>query len=166
MPLISIPTLKEYQRPVIDLYGVEALLDTGAFLPVVSLPAKVVEKVFSAEKILPDQHIGGIGGETSGDVYRLSDFKIGDIVYSPFDVFVPHKSRLSFPILLSATLFNGTSYTVDTEKMQLIVDTKNTSLRREFKLITLKGKLYPQIDGVLIQDTSLFLNDALLGVFS
>ena len=52
MAQITIPMLKDYQRPVVELYGLEALLDTGAVIPMISLPSTVVEKVFSAKKYL------------------------------------------------------------------------------------------------------------------
>ena len=159
MAKIAIPLSAEYQRPVIELYGVEALVDTGAVIPMFSLPSIMVEKVFAGEKLLGNQYIGG---EALGDVYRLPDFKIGEITYSPLEVFVPRKGKLSFPILLSDTLFLGTSYTVDTAGSRLVIDTKDTPATREFKILSLKGKLYPQIDGVLIQDTGLLLNDAFL----
>ena len=77
---------------------------------------------------------------------------------------MPRKAKLTFPVLLSSTLFHGTSYTIDTVENRLTVDTKETSLNREFKIVSLKGTLYPQIDGIMIQDTGLLLSDMLCGL--
>ena len=162
--MFSLPLL-DFKRPVVELYGMEALIDTGALVPVISMPAKVVEKVFSAEKVnKKDLSLGGIGGRATGDVYRLPEFVFGDIRYSPFEVFVPRVAKISFPILLGATLFYNMSYTVDTVDNQFIVDIKDAPLNRRFKLLDLQGELYPQIDDTLIQDGSILIED--LAIYS
>lgn len=165
MSLLQIPLIKKYQRPIIKLYGLMALVDTGAVVPMLSLASELVEEKFHAEKILEKHMIGGIGGESYGDVYRLKDFKIGEINFSIFDAFVPYEVSLKYPILLSAPLFYGMTYGFDTVDGLFFVDTKDVSLNREFKLYELRGQLYPQIDGVLIQDTSLFLSNMPFGLW-
>ena len=73
---------------------------------------------------------------------------------------MPHEPRLKFPFLLSATLFYGMEYTLDTINGNFIVRmTDEQKFERNFKLKELRGKLYPQIDGILIQDVDSFLRD-------
>ncbi|MBR2214778.1 MAG: hypothetical protein IJ849_03340 [Selenomonadaceae bacterium] len=160
MARIEIPLIKEYQRPIIELYDEWTLIDTGAIVPIISLRPKKIIKEFSGELKKANVQVGGLGGESNGDVYQIPEFKIGEnLVYSPFEVFVPHAPFLKFPFLLSATMFYGMNYAINTMDTQFVIETGNMPLKREFKLISLKGGLYPQVDGVLVQDGSIFLVD-------
>lgn len=165
MAKIEIPTLEKYQRPIIKLYGHRALIDTGAVIPMISLEAEELQEKFAAQMILGHQFIGGIGGRSSGDVYRLSEFRIGEISFAPFDVFVPYDPLLKYPILLGAPMFYGMFYGFDTEENKFVIETKKMPLKRSFKLRELNGQLYAQIDDVLVQDTSLLLSDMPLGLW-
>ena len=169
MAVVKIPILKEYQRPVIEIYNNWALIDTGAVIPVLSMHPKKVQQDFSGEIVKEGLPIGSIGGESTGDVYRLPEFRVGGLAFSPFDVFVPRQPLMKFPILLSATMFFNMDYTIKNTMGEFIVDTGDTpeSHKIEFKLLSLKGGLYPQVDGVLIQDGGLLLADlAIPSVFS
>ena len=166
MARIEVPLLKEYQRPIVELYNDWALIDTGAVIPVLSLHPKKVEESFSGKKIKDGVRIGGFGGDSDGDVYRIPEFRIGELAYSPFEAFVPHAPLLKFPLLLSATMFYGMNYAINTIEGKFVIETGNVSLKREFKLISLKGGLYPEVDGVLVQEGSIFLVDpAITSVF-
>ena len=165
MPQITIPMLKKYQRPIIKLYGLNALIDTGAVIPMLSISAELVEEKFKATKLLEKHTIGGISGESYGDVYRLKDFKIGEITYTVFDAFVPYEPSLKYPILLGAPLFYGMFYGFDTVAGNFIIDTKEIPLVRSFKIQELRGQLLPQIDDVLIQDSSLLLSNMPCGLW-
>ena len=165
MARIAIPMLKKFQRPIIELYGFNALIDTGAVIPMFSVPVTTVKEKFSAEKILEKHSIGGIGGESYGDVYRIDEFCVGELVYAPFDVFVPIEPNLKYPILLGAPLFHGMFYGFDTTENQFIIETKEAPLRRSFKLHELRGQLFPQIDDVFIQDSSLLLSNMPFGLW-
>ena len=169
MAQIKIPLLKEYQRPIIELYDNWAMIDTGAVIPVLSMHPKKVQQEFSGKIIKEGLPIGGIGGESTGDVYRLPEFIVGGLKYSPFEVFVPRQPLMKFPILLSATMFYGMDYTVKNSTGEFVIDTGDVSdtHKIEFRLLTLKGGLYPQIDGVLIQDGGILLADlAIPSVFT
>ena len=51
-------------------------------------------------------------------------------------------------------------YTIDTINGNFIVKMNdNQNLEREFKIKDIRGKLYPQIDGILIQNIDSFLVD-------
>ena len=165
MARIEIPMLEKYQRPIIELYDFRTLIDTGAVIPMFSMQIKELQRNFAAEKLLEHHTIGGIGGETMGDVYRLEEFKIGELTYAPFDTFVPYEPSLKYPILLGAPLFHGMFYGFDTAKSKFVVETNDIPLTREFKLHELRGQLFPQIDGVFVQDSGLFLSNMPFGLW-
>lgn len=154
----SIPLNSKYARPVIELYKLPTLIDTSAIIPVVSIFPSVFEKYFDTRLILPNEHISGFGGHEKGSVYSIAEFKVGGLTFTDFEVFVPDEPRLKFPFLLSATLFHGMAYEVDTINQKFTVRMRDDQpLTREFKIREIRGELLPQIDGVLIQDADIFL---------
>lgn len=160
MKEFSIPLKKDYQRPVIELYNLPTLIDTGSVIPVFSIFPSTIEKYFETKLILENESIEGFGGKEHGSVYSIKNFKIGELIFNDFEVFVPREPRVKFPFLLSATLFYGMEYTIDTINGNFVVRMKDDqNLEREFKIRDIHGKLYPQIDGVLIQDIDSFLLD-------
>ena len=163
MKEFSIPLKKDYQRPVIELYRLSTLIDTGAVIPVFSIYPVIFEKYFESKLISDDGFIEGFGGEERGSVYSIKNFQVGELIFNDFEVFVPREPHLKFPFLLSATLFYGMEYTIDTINNNFIVRMKDEqSFEREFKIKDIHGKLYPQIDGVLIQDVDSFLRDRII----
>ena len=127
---------------------------------VFSIFPTIFEKYFESKLILKNELIEGFGGYEKGSVYSIKNFKIGELNFKDFEVFVPFNPRIRFPFLLSATLFYGMSYEIDTINEKFIVRMKDEqSFEREFKIRDLDGKLYPQIDGTLIQDIDIFLQD-------
>ena len=160
MKEFSIPLKKNYERPIIEIYNLPTLIDTGAVIPVFSILPAIFEKYFETKLILNDGFISGFGGDERGSVYSIKNFEVGKLIFKDFDVFVPREPRLRFPFLLSATLFYGMEYTFDTINGNFIVRMSDEQkFERDFKLKELHGKLYPQIDGVLIQDIDIFLRD-------
>ena len=156
----SIPLKKKYERPTIELYKLPSLIDTGAIIPVLSMFPPMIEKYFDAKLILETGFISVFGGLERGSVYSIKKFEIGDLIFNDFEVFVPNEPKIRFPFLLSATLFYGMDYEIDTINEKFIVRMKDEqSFEREFKIKDLNGKLYPQIDGTLIQDTDIILQD-------
>ena len=160
MKEFSIPMKKDYQRPVIELYKLPTLIDTGSVIPVFSIFPAVFEKYFETKLILENETIEGFGGKERGSVYSIKNFEVGELTFKDFEVFVPREPHVKFPFLLSATLFYGMEYTFDTINGNFIVRMKDEqNLEREFRIKDIHGKLYPQIDGVLIQDVDSFLLD-------
>ena len=160
MKEFSIPLKKNCERPIIELYNLPTLIDTAAVIPVFSIDPDIIAKYFETKLIVNDGFIEGFGGYERGAVYSISEFKIGELTFKNLEVFVPHEPRLKFPFLLSATLFYGMEYAFDTINGNFIVRmTDEQNFERDFKLKELRGKLYPQIDGILIQDVDSFLRD-------
>ena len=160
MKEFTIPLKKDYQRPVIEIYKLPTLIDTGSVIPVFSIFPSIFEKYFDSEMILDTGFIEGFGGIEKGSVYSIKNFEIGKLIFKNFEVFVPNEPKLKFPFLLSATLFYGMDYEFDTINEKFIVRMKDEqNFERDFKIKELNGKLYPQIDGILIQDIDIFLQD-------
>ena len=163
MKEFSIPLSNKYERPVIELYKLPALIDTGALIPVISIFPSIIDKYFDTKIILSDGHISGFGGYEKGAVYSITEFKIGELTFTDFEVFVPHRPKLNFPFLLSATLFHGMAYEFDTINQKFTVRMQDDQpLTRDFKIREIRGELLPQIDGVLIQDADIFLQPYIL----
>ncbi|MBQ7197997.1 MAG: hypothetical protein IJS29_01915 [Selenomonadaceae bacterium] len=161
MKEFSIPLKKDYERPIIELYNLPTLIDTGAVVPVFSIFPSIIEKYFETKLILENESIEGFGGKERGSVYSIKNFQVGELIFNDFEVFVPNEPRLRFPFLLSATLFYGMEYSFDTINGNFIVRmTDEQNFERDFKIKELHGKLYPQIDGILIQDVDSFLVDS------
>ena len=163
MKEFSIPLKKNYERPVIELYGLPTLIDTGSVIPVVSIFPSTIEKYFEVKLILENERIEGFGGEERGAVYSIKNFQVGELIFNDFEVFIPREPHIRFPFLLSATLFYGMEYTVDTINEKFIVRMKDEqNFERDFKIKSLRNRLYPQIDGILIQDVDSFLIDPMV----
>lgn len=158
MKEFSIPLKRKCERPVIELYKLNSLIDTGAVIPVFSIDPAIIEKFFDIKLILETGFIGGFGGSEKGSVYSIKNFEIGELKFKDFEVFVPDRPKIQFPFLLSATLFYGMDYEFDTINEKFIVRMKDDqNLERDFKIKDLNGRLFPQIDGILLQDTDMEL---------
>lgn len=155
----SLPLLKGYKRPVMMLRGLPTLIDTGAIVPVFSpstipkFTKMLMKTAFHAEIVIENKSFVGFDGPVWGDVYSIPEFHIGELVYRPFEVFVPYKSKLTHPVILSATLFDGTIYTVDSVNYSFTVRLPDGFPEsRQFHIRDLRGTLYPQIDSVLVME--------------
>jgi len=72
------------------------------------------------------------------------------------DVFVSNTRDTRYTYLLSATMFYGTNFSfnlIDKENQTFTVEIPDSiPLHRDFRIKDLDGKIYAQVDGVLIQD--------------
>ncbi len=144
---------KNYQRPVIELYGVSTIIDTGAMIPTFSLPIPLLEKAFKAKLVMEEASFGGFGGKCEGAIYSLENFQVGVLNFAPLEVFVPKIPVGNHPFLMSASMLYGTEYCFNTYESKFMVTIPDGfSLSRDFRLKYLQGELYAQIDGVLLQD--------------
>jgi len=152
MKEFALDMVPEYQQPMIYVYNMVALIDTGAIVPVFTMSKEFIEKGFNAKLLLEEAQFGSFSGEIHGSVYSVPKFKVGSFLFEPLEVFLPNEPSLHFPFLLSATMFYGFAYEFDTINNKFIVRLKdNQPLNRKFNILDLKGKLYPQVDGVLLQ---------------
>jgi len=117
MKRFSIDLLENYNRPILRIYGTTCLLDTGAVIPTFSLPMQTLKNLFNAKVILENAEIKGFGGICKGKICLLENFKIGELVFEKIEVFVPDIAVTSHPFLLSASMFVGLKYIIDTKKV-------------------------------------------------
>lgn len=153
MTRFSLDMVRGCQRPVVNVRNFDALIDTGAVIPSSSLPVPVLEELFGAKLVLAEAKISGFGGACMGKVYSLKNFALGHLNFEVLEVFVPNDRVTKYPFLLSATMFYGFEYAFDTvaAKFRLTVPS-GASLNRTFRVKDLAGRLFVQVDGVLLQD--------------
>lgn len=156
----SVNLLEEYQRPITKIDGINALIDTGAIIPTFSMPAPAVESLYGARKILDSANITGFGGSCHGKVYEMDSFAFGDMKFEPFQFFVPDNNEIKQPILLSATMFYGTEYDIDTINNNFTVRVNDEKdLTKSFKIKDLNGQLLAQVNDVLLQDAGMGIQE-------
>ena len=153
--------LNGHQRPVVNLYGMETIIDTGAVVPMVALSEDIVKLAWDAELVKTNVEIGGISGKVKGKIYTLHNFTVGELIFDDLDVFISNNPSIQYSFLLSASMFYGTNYSFDMINKDNQIFTvempDDFNLHRKFKLVDVKGSLYAQINGVLIQDKNVEL---------
>ena len=152
---VVLPLLKDYERPVIEAgtHSLMALIDTGAMIPMLNLSGKEVETAFSGEKVMEKVFCFDIYGGHRGDIYRLPEFDIGGIVFAPFDIFVPEHRVLNFWMLISGSMFYNYRYSIDMHKRNFTIDMPEDRRQIDFRIKMLSDRLYPQVDGEVIDNT-------------
>ncbi len=122
-----------------------ALIDTGATIPIwikSIIPLKIKGAIKENRKI----HLKGIGGSSSGDLYRVN-FDFGNIHFK--DLPIVHKEIIVADayIILPATLFDGMVYEIDNVRHILKVKVDNKQYYRNFKLKNADGIPYMYLAG-------------------
>lgn len=113
---------KKYKRPVILLgNGLTALLDTGAYIPVWTDEENILISDMGAELVKENVPMSGFGGYTYGNLYRVS-LNIGGIIYPNMHIIANNDIKATFNLILSATMFDGLIYQIDTVNHVLNVD--------------------------------------------
>ena len=135
-------------RPVLRLDNdIAALLDTGAEIPVYTLGAESLKLIYDAELVLENVSIGGFGGKHYGDVYKLKFFRLGNLVYPNIHIFVTDFDN-RFPFILSASMFYGLIYEVDTKRHALTVRIPDDESEvRNLRIVREDGGLYVMAGG-------------------
>lgn len=140
MKQFSLKLDENYQRPVILLTGgLTALLDTGAWLPVWTDEEGVLVKKFGAEVIKRKFPFSGFGGVSYGTLYR-ANLVVGELIFLNIPIISSGELRTTFNAILSASMFDGLVYQVDTVNHVLNIDIPdNESTIRNIKLMDTKG---------------------------
>ena len=113
---------KNRQRPVVLLSnGLTALLDTGAYIPVWTDVEDILVSDMDAELIKENVPLSGFGGSTYGNLYKVS-IDIGGIFYPNMHIIANNDINASFNLILSATMFDGLIYQIDTVNHVLNID--------------------------------------------
>lgn len=102
------------QRPVVILNnGLTALLDTGAYIPVWTDDEDILTSELGAELVRKDVPLSGFGGCTHGNLYKVN-IDIGGILYPNMHIIANNEINATFNLILSATMFEGLIYQIDT----------------------------------------------------
>ena len=111
-----------HQRPVVMLKnGLTALLDTGAYIPIWTDDEKILVSRLGAKLIQRDVPISGFGGSTCGNMYKVT-MDIGGILYPELHIVANNELNVSFNFIISATMFEGLMYQIDTVNHVLNID--------------------------------------------
>ena len=127
MKQFTISLYSDLQRPVMPLtswHNFNAMLDTGAIFPVWVDNESLLKKAGAilSKKNVP---ISGIGGRTTGNLYRIPFFKIGELIFPDMSI-VASPLKMPCHLLLSATMFTGLRYEIDNENHKLNVEIPDT----------------------------------------
>lgn len=150
---MTFDTSPDSHKPIIALYASPTLIDTGADIPVVYLPEFVLKTAFKGTCLKERAVFRGFGGACYGKIYALKNFKVGELNFEHFEVFVPNDLSSKFRYVLPPSIFHGTQLVFDIDAHTFTVKMpENFPKNRDFRIVDLKGHLYAQIDGVLLQD--------------
>lgn len=143
MKQIVLSLNERMQRPIVYLDNwnrIDAMIDTGAMFPVWVRNEKILERL-GGEKVISGISFGGFGGETSGNLYKIPYFQLGDLVYPGLHII---SCELNMPchMILSATMFSRLRYEIDDENHKLnITVPDNQSLIRNLVIKSEQGRL-------------------------
>ena len=111
-------------RPIVLLNNwnkIRALLDTGSFLPVWTADENLLTHL-GGVCIKKDVPFGGFGGTTKGNLYKLSNIVIGDLIFPNIHIIAcKDLNFVPFQLILSATMFRNLIYEIDDKHHKLNV---------------------------------------------
>lgn len=125
------------RRPIamIDWFkGCRAMIDTGALFPIWADTDERLLKVYSQAKLIQKNvSFSGFGGKTQGNLYRIN-FRLNELTYIDMPIIVKEEPNLNCHMLLSATMFDGMTYEIDTRNKRLNINTNDNQPVRILKL--------------------------------
>ena len=131
------------QRPVVILdNGLTALLDTGAYIPVWTDDEDILTSELGAELVRMDVPLSGFGGCTRGNLYKVN-IDIGGILYPDMHIIANNEINATFNLILSATMFEGLIYQIDTINHVLNIEVPDSESNvRNLRVINKDGKAF------------------------
>lgn len=140
---------KKHQRPVVALKnGLTALVDTGAYIPVWTDDEDILVSFLWAELIRKRVQMSGFGGTAYGNLYKVN-IDIGGILYPGMHIIANNDIDASFNLILSATMFDGLIYQVDTVNHILNIDVPDTeSTVRNLRIVSRDGRQFVLCNGI------------------
>ncbi len=140
---------KKSQRPVVVLKnGLTALLDTGAYIPVWTDDEDILISFLEAEFIRNNVQMSGFGGVTYGNLYKVN-IDVGGILYPNMHIIANNSIDATFNFILSATMFDGLLYQIDTVHHVLNIDVPDTeSIVRNLRIESRDGQQFVLCNGI------------------
>ncbi len=124
---------EDVQRPtaiLAEFSHLHAMLDTGAILPVWVSNEKILRAV-GGVPIAQNQPFGGFGGMTTGTLYKLPLFRMGNLIFPELPIIA---SRIDLPcqLILCATMFSGLIYEIDdcNHKFNVTIPDQESPIRK------------------------------------
>lgn len=131
--------------------GLTALLDTGAYIPVWTDEEDILISDMGAELVKEKVPLSGFGGATYGNLYKVS-ITVGGIIYPDMHVVANNDIDAAFNLILSATMFDGLIYQIDTVNHVLNVDVPdNESNIRNLRIESKDGRQFVLCSGKMIK---------------
>lgn len=133
---ITIQLDDKARRPVANLnwfHGCRALIDTGALFPIWNGSGSTLADGFRAKLQKKNVIFSGFGGKTTGDLYRVN-FEMNGLYYIDMPIIASELPGSNWNMILSATMFDGMIYEIDTITKTLRIDTKDNQPVRILRL--------------------------------
>lgn len=128
--------------------GLTALVDTGAYIPVWTDDEDILVSLLGAELVRKNVQISGFGGVAYGNLYKVN-MDIGGILYPSMHIVANNEIDASFNLILSATMFDGLIYQVDTVHHVLNIDVPDTeSTVRNLRIVDRDGRQFVLCNGM------------------
>lgn len=124
------------RRPIAHINwfkGCRALIDTGALFPIWNGDGKSLEQGFHAELKRKNVIFGGFGGKAKGDLYRVN-FEINGLHYLDMPIMASELEGTNWNMIISATMFEGMAYEIDTVNKKLNINTQDNQPVRILRL--------------------------------
>ncbi len=115
---------KRQQRPVVLLNNLSALLDTGAYIPVWTDDEEILVTNFDGKLVKKNVPFTGFGGVAYGNLYQVN-INIGDLVFPNMHIVANGDLNSSYNLILSATMFDGLIYEINTKTHKLNITVPN-----------------------------------------
>ena len=134
---------KHNQRPVVyteQFPGCRALLDTGATFPMWTASEEAL-KALGGKLVKENVSFTGFGGSVNAKLYQLT-VSLGKITYPNMHLIYNQDDAIPGYLLLSATMFKGMHYTIDTENHILKIDTRSNQVAYNLTIEDKNGQLY------------------------
>lgn len=137
-----------YARPVVVLNnGLKALFDTGAYIPVWTDEEDILVSKLGAEFVRKNVPLSGFGGATFGNLYKVT-LDVGGILFPNMHIVANSELSVSFNLILSATMFDGLIYQIDTVNHVLNIDVPDhESNIRNLRVESKEGKQFVLCSG-------------------
>ena len=124
------------RRPIANLNwfnGCRALIDTGALFPIWNKNEDVLVEKLGAVLIKRNITFGGFGGQTYGNLYRVN-FELNGLYYLDMPIVASKLIRANWSMIISATMFDGMTYEIDTVHKKLNINLKDNQPVRILRL--------------------------------
>ena len=104
--------------------NLSALLDTGAYIPVWTDAEEILVSGLGATLVKKDVPFTGFGGVAYGNLYQVT-IKVGDLIFPNMHIVANSELNNSYNLILSATMFDGLIYEINTKTHKLNITVPN-----------------------------------------